>query len=526
MTEPRRMITVMAIDRWHLARLLLMCALAGLAACGGPDQAPEAAAGNWSVTAWGRLFEVFPEVEPLIAGRTAIAHTHVTRLSDFSPLVDGTVAIVLDGASGEQVFSADEPVRPGIYEIGLEPDASGEYDLSFRITTRDRTEEIRGGRVRVGTAEAPGTIIRAPAPRGATDGGAPVDFLKEQQWKSDFGTDWVRKGRFALSTSGLARVRPPAGGETAITASFDGVVRPARDWPYPGYAVAAGGALFQLIPRVAADESLASLRADAAEIATQLQVARARLTRLEELFELEAVSRRELEEARARVEALEARYQSAREDLAGAQSSRSGGSAGSLTIRAPFRGEIARVTATPGTTVAAGEELARLVRTDSLWLEIALPPTGARDVSKAGIAGVVLVDRQHPPLRIEEDLRLISVAPEISRETDTVTAFVEIPGSAGLALGSTVEAHVLTPYSQEGIVIPATAVVDDGGVPVVYLQLGGESFVRQEISVISRQGDLILVDHLVPGQRLVTRGGDAIRRASLMSSGAAEGHVH
>ncbi|HVT45956.1 MAG TPA: hypothetical protein VMT00_16385, partial [Thermoanaerobaculia bacterium] len=114
----------MTIDRWRVAPLLLTLALVGLAGCGEPDEAPEAsAAGNWTVTAWGRLFEVFPEVEPLIAGRTATAHTHVTRLSDFSPLVDGTVAIVLDGAAGEQVFSADEPVRPGIYEIGLEPDA-------------------------------------------------------------------------------------------------------------------------------------------------------------------------------------------------------------------------------------------------------------------------------------------------------------------------------------------------------------------------------------------------------------------
>lgn len=70
------------------------------------------------------------------------------------------------------------------------------------------------------------------------------------------------------------------------------------------------------------------------------------------------------------------------------------------------------------------------------------------------------------------------------------------------------------------------AVVDDGGVSVVYLQLSGERFARQEVEVVARQGDRILVDGLVPGQRLVTRGGEAIRRAGLMSSGAAEGHVH
>ncbi|HUP45905.1 MAG TPA: efflux RND transporter periplasmic adaptor subunit [Thermoanaerobaculia bacterium] len=521
---------VIRIERHAPARMLLALTVIVLlitSGCRDPrNGAAEASGENWSVTAWGTLFEVFPEIEPLVAGQTAIAHTHVTRLEDFLPLTQGEVAIVLSGASGEQVFGVDRPVRPGIYQIEINPRSPGEYDLAFRIRTRSGSEEIRGGTVRVGTAEDPGGIVRAPAPRGATGGGAPVGFLKEQQWRSALGTEWVRNGMLSQSTSGLATVRPPAGGETAITAPVDGVVHPsAGAWPYPGVAVARGRALFQLVPRTAADVSLASLEAAVSELETDLATARARLSRLEELFSLQAVSRRELEEARARVQTLEARRRASRQDLAAAQSSRGGGAAGSLTIRAPFAGEIASVTATPGTTVAAGDELARLVRTDSLWLEIALPPSGAREIA-AGVAGVVLVDREGPPIRITDGLRLISVAPVISRETGTVTVLIEMPPDAGLALGVTVEAHVLTTVQRPGVVIPSTAVVDDGGVPIVYLQLGGESFVRQEISVLSRQGDLMLVDHLVPGQRLVTRGGNAIRRASLLSSGAVEGHVH
>jgi hypothetical protein len=61
---------------------------------------------------------------------------------------------------------------------------------------------------------------------------------------------------------------------------------------------------------------------------------------------------------------------------------------------------------------------------------------------------------------------------------------------------------------------------------VVYLQLSGERFVRQEVEVVARQGAVALVEGLVAGQRLVTRGGDAIRRAALMSSGEAHGHMH
>ena len=105
----------------------------GLAGCRKEEQPAEASSGNWSVTAWGKLFEVFPEVEPLVAGQKAVAHTHVTRLSDFSPLVEGDVEIVLAGGSGEQVFGAKSPVRPGIYQIEIEPRTAGSYDLLFRI---------------------------------------------------------------------------------------------------------------------------------------------------------------------------------------------------------------------------------------------------------------------------------------------------------------------------------------------------------------------------------------------------------
>src|SRR5687767_919066 len=67
---------------------------------------------GWAVTAWGERYEIFPECDPLIAGEVSKCHTHVTVLEDFSPLREGTAAIVLRSESGaEQVFQKDQPVR-------------------------------------------------------------------------------------------------------------------------------------------------------------------------------------------------------------------------------------------------------------------------------------------------------------------------------------------------------------------------------------------------------------------------------
>lgn len=490
----------------------------------------------WSVTAWGELYEVFPEVDPLVAGETAPAHTHVTRLEDFAPLAEGTVELVLSGpdeGTEEQVFRAEEATRPGVFRVEVRLAAPGDYELAFRISSSAGSEELRGGRVRVGTPGQPGSLLVAPAPRGASGGGEPLPFLKEEQWRSDFSTAWVRRGSLARSVSGPAHVRPPAGGEASVTAPVDGVLRaPARPgtWPFPGKPVARGAPLFELVPRVATDRSLPVLEADVAILETERATARTRLSRLEELLALEAVGLREVEEARTRVAILENRHAAATRDLEAARSAREGDgdapAAGALTLRAPLAGQVASVSASPGQTVAAGEPLARVVRTDRVWLEVAVPPEGARELADDPVAGVVLTFSEGPPLRLEEDLRRVSTAPEVSPATGTVTVLLETPSVESLVLGARAHARILLSEQREGVVVPASAVIDDGGVPVVYLQLSGERFARQEVHVLERQGDRLLVDHLIPGQRLVERGGAAIRRSSLMASGAAHGHVH
>ncbi len=534
MAKVRKMAVLMHRDNLssvHRVSFAAVAAAAALAACGPPaSEMPTVVEDTWSVTVWGKQFEVFPEVGALVAGATAVAYTHVTRLDGYTPLADGAVEVVLSGPSGEHVFAVDHPARAGIFTVEIEPPSPGEFDLAFRIRDAEGSEEIRGGRVRVGTTEQSGGLIVAPIPKAATDTGEPLPFLKEEQWRSDFNTVWVRSGRLARGVAGLARVRPPAGGEVTVTSPVDGVLllpADSRPWPFEGLRINRGGTLFQVAPRVAENRSLAVLEADLATLTAELEHARMRLSRLEELLALEAASRREVDDTRTTVETLEARHFAAARDLEAARAAREGGAAGaSLRVRAPFTGEVARVNTSPGATVAAGEALARMVRTDAVWIEIAASPGDARQIAEEGVRGVVLTDPEAGPTRLEQGLRLVSVAPELSPETGTVKVILEVTAANDLVLGTTLEAQVLTDREHEGIVVPASALVDDGGVAVVYLQLAGESFARQQVQVLERQGDRLLVEGLIPGQRLVVAGGDAIRRSSLMAGGEAHGHVH
>jgi multidrug efflux pump subunit AcrA (membrane-fusion protein) len=189
---------------------------------------------------------------------------------------------------------------------------------------------------------------------------------------------------------------------------------------------------------------------------------------------------------------------------------------------------VAEVSVTPGETVAAGATLGRLVRVRPLWVVVALRPEDAARIS-ATPSGLFL-KRPGQLQSIEVGggaVRLVSRSPEVDPRTVSVDVILEADlGTPEMPLGSAVEAEILLPGERAGIVIPLAAVIDDSGTSVAYVQTSGESFARREVRVLGRLGNEALVEGLRPGERLVTKGAGAVRRSSLLSSGAPEGHVH
>ena len=509
-----------------------------LAACGAHNEADhehgegghgEAEVESWAVTAWGQHFGLFPEVDALVAGETANAHVHVTILDGFKPATEGSVAIVLVGAGGQQErFSSTAAVRPGIFNVAIEPIAPGERDLIFEIEVGGVAETIPGGRVRIGTADDSGGLLEEPHALPEVAGDEEVGFLLEQQWRTAFATAWAVPGALRPSVLGTARVEPPSGGEVILTAPVDGVVRATR-WPHTGQRIAAGGALMSLIQTAPSERSLAELAASVRELEALSGAAGARALRLEALLSREAVSRREVEQARAEAIGLEARLEAGRAALAASEAGRTGreGAPG-LEIIAPFAGRVAEALVSPGQQVAAGTALLRVVRERPVWVRVALTPDDAARLEN-GMTGLILdTGGDAAPLELGEDeLRLVAVAPEVDSRAGTVEVLVEVGRSVDqLKPGLRASAQVLLPGEVEGMLLPDSAVVDDAGVPVVYVQLDGETFARRLVEIVDRQGDVVLVDGVVPGERVVIVGGASIRRASLLASGSVEGHVH
>jgi RND family efflux transporter MFP subunit len=453
----------------------------------------------------------------------------VTLLEGFTPATEGSVTVVLSGEAGTQErFTSTTAVRPGIFNVEIQPGAAGDRELYFEIEVGGVTETIPGGTVRVGSADAPGGLVKPPHSLPAVDGAEVMDFLKEQQWRTRFATAWAVEDALRSSVTGTSRVEPPAGGDVSLTAPVDGVVR-ATAWPYTGQSVSAGDGLLSLIPSAPTQRSLADLEASVLELEALAEAAAAREERLEGLLAREAASRRQVEQARAEATGLQARLEAGKAELAGAEAARQGrGRVSGLGIRAPFAGRVAEVRVSPGEHVSAGTTLLRVVRERPVWIRVALIPEHA-ELLAGGIAGLVL-DTGATAVPVEmtaDEVRLIAIAPEVDPSSGTVAVLIEVQRTVDeLKPGLRATAQILLPGEVQGIVLPDAAVIDDAGVSVVYVQLGGESFSRREVEIRHRQGERVVVDNVLPGERIVTLGGAAIRRASLLASGSVEGHVH
>ena len=79
----------------------------------------------------------------------------------------------------------------------------------------------------------------------------------------------------------------------------------------------------------------------------------------------------------------------------------------------------------------------------------------------------------------------------------------------------------------EGVVLPESALIEEDGRPVAYVQPEGERFERRELVLGPRvSGQILVREGVSPGERVVTGAAYQVRLASLSTAVPAHGHEH
>jgi RND family efflux transporter MFP subunit len=476
-------------------------------------------AGGEKLTHFTGRTELFVEFPRLVAGETSAFAAHLTTLADFRALAAGKVSVRLSGGGQpDEVFSVDAASQPGIFRPEATPKHAGDRDLSIEVVTPGFSVAHELGPVTVYPDRK--TADAEPAPHD--DEG--IGFTKEQQWKVDFATAEVvtRPVRTAVRATGTLRARPM--GEALLTAPTAGQVQPAGTFPHLGQRVRKGQVLAHVVPRMGGDTDIATLRAALSKAQAEAQLASQELARMENLFKDEAVPEKRVQAARAAAVATQADLSAAQQRLG-----QYAGAGGGVPLRAPVAGTLVDVRVSPGAYTEAGERLFHIADRSSLWLELRVPESEAARLNQPSGASFRVAGDEHSFEIIPgKNGRLVAVGGVVDAASRTLPVVFEFsPGERSLPIGMAVQAQVFAGGVRDAIAIPASSVLDEGGMAVVFVMTGGESFERRQIRVGSREGDWVeVVDGLTPGSRVVSRGAYLVKLAATGTAQIGHGHAH
>jgi multidrug efflux system membrane fusion protein len=288
-------------------------------------------------------------------------------------------------------------------------------------------------------------------------------------------------GRLEEDPSTSFVVRAPVAGTLHAT--------PDRAWPTLGQSLPAVAVLGQLEPRLLPTDrlnfttQLATAHADLNSSRASVSAAQSAYNRAKALnADDKNSSDKAVQEAEARLVSEQARQRAALANVDSLEASlRPGGTIGNRPVIAERGGEVVEILAQPGEAIEQGASIVRLSRLDHLLVRVDLPvgehinPNDRRSL-------VIPAGFEHQaPLPAER----VAVAPVTDARTQAISLLYRLkktlfglrPGTAATVLLQ------LSGASRPGVLIPRSAVIEQGGKSWVYVQTGAEQFARRAVSL-------------------------------------------
>jgi membrane fusion protein, heavy metal efflux system len=443
-------------------------------------------------------------------------------LDSFRAVSKGVAEVRLQADGGSPVtFRADSPSRPGIFGVDVKPTKAGEVRLQISFVGEGIQDTHDLGPVPIAATPA------AALHEHEDDGADKVAFLKEQQWTLDFATAVVEDKAVNTGLRVPAEVEPRSGGSAEVDAPFDGRIVLDRV-PVVGSRVQAGQILARVLLPVTNPGDPAGLELARREALTMLQLARKDQDRAERLVRSGAVPAKRVDEAAAATATAEARLHAAETRLAQLDASRQaeGEIPGtkSFAVKAPVSGIIEAVNVAPGANVKAGDALFQIVDLDTVFVSAIVPESEFPRMR--GLTGAELeIPGFETPRRLT---KLVTIGRVVDAQSRTFPVTYQLDNRERLvAIHQALNVRLLFEQGTLAPAIPESAIVDDNGRPIVFLQRSGETFERRAVKLGQRAGGMVqALEGINPGERIVVKGAHLIRLASMSNQVPAHGHVH
>lgn len=356
------------------------------------------------------------------------------------------------------------------------------------------------------------TVGHQHAPGSPSEGD--IVFLKEQAWKSDFMVREVLPAPFSAVVKASGQILAVPGEKKHLAAHTSGMLVFRNKLLVQGARVEKGQPLFVI---VAASLSADNFEVRYRELRNQLEQSRSEFRRHKSLYAEQVISERQYIASKTNYINDSIRFY----DLA------SKASGGGLQIIAPISGYIHELNFSEGQYVETGDQLVTISSNEKLLLRADVPMQHYPMVDQVVTANFRTGYSERIYTVDALNGTLLSRGSSVAENDHFIPVYFEVTNDGTLLEGAFVEFFLKTREQEQAIAVPAGAISEEQGVHYCYLQVTGESYTKQAVTVGENDGKLFrITSGLKQGDRLVTEGVMLLKAASLVVGDAGHGHAH
>ncbi len=460
------------------------------------------------VWVFGNNVELFAEYPVLVMEMESRFAVHLNTLTDFKPLVKGELKVLLTNRDNKYEHTTNISNPTGIFRSVIKPTEDGIYELVFVFSTENFTDTIVAGTVRV---YQDAHLSLAGLPKQVVNHDE-ISFTKEQVWNAEFATKKLLPAEFNEIIKVTGEIQAAPNDEVTISAKSSGLVVFNRSL-VPGSPVSAGNELFTLSGAGLAFDNVINQLATAK---VKFENSELNFLRASELIKTKAISEKKY---------LEYKSQYQNDSIVFFNLSRNISEKG-VGIKSPITGYIQGVFISEGQYVEAGAALAVVSKNQTMTIRADIPLQHHQSLKQIGSANFRLPHSNKTFSLQELNGKLVSVG-KSARGNHFLPAYFEINNNGHFVDGALTEVYIKTKPLQNQIVVPKSAIIEEQGKYFVYVQTGGESYVKRYIDIMAFDGNNYAVKSGIDiGERVVTKGAYYIRLASMAGSLPLHGHTH
>ena len=346
-----------------------------------------------------------------------------------------------------------------------------------------------------------------------------VITLSEEQIKSSgIATTEIVAGTVRETVSIQGRVLPRSGQQATVVSPFPGRLFPADKFPLVGTTVRQGQLLCSVEQELSAAEVAATTEKridfDSQIKQTEHEVAQKTkdLERARALYEGGVIAPKQVQQAETDVRIAQARHEMALRAHAHYDAVLSNSAPGLRRIRltAPISGTITAAGTAPNQQVDNARPLFEITDLQTLWVEAQVYEDYLAAVRRTRTLAVTT--RAAPGTTFTG--RFISFT-NFDQVNKTQGVIFEVANHGQLlALGMNVEVRLPSDKLSSGPLVPASAIIEEQGHSIVFVEGKPGIYERREVKTGSRQGEsVIITEGLKVGEKVVTTGAQILAGA-------------